>query len=87
MDPRVKILRNGNLSKGAPRRYLSSFQILAKNAEVGRKYLSRTNIPVIIKAKDAARVIVKSLATGNNVIISSEYLLRPVHSWKEVATR
>ena len=53
----------------------SPVQIPAQDAEIGRAYLSRTGLRVIVKERTDEWVVVHSLATGHDVEISPSYPL------------
>lgn len=52
-----------------------SHQILAKDAQVGKAYRSRTDLPVILREKGNDRVVVRSLVTGHDIAVPQDYPL------------
>ena len=55
-------------------------EILAQYAEAGRRYLSTTGREVIVKSRDSDRIIVQSVATGNDIALPLTYALHEVEA-------
>lgn len=52
--------------------------ILARDAQPGCRYLSRTGRQVIVKGKEKGHILVEAVSTGNIVPLPVEYPLRPI---------
>ena len=54
--------------------------VLAKDAQVGGKYLSSKGREVIVKGTEDNRIIVQSVYTGNDIPLPLDYVLREAES-------
>ncbi|MBI2069481.1 MAG: hypothetical protein HYT79_02685 [Elusimicrobia bacterium] len=49
----------------------------AEKAEVGKKYLSKTGVPIVVVGAKGDKILVKLLTTGNQVDVPKDYELQP----------
>lgn len=49
--------------------------ILAKDSQVGERYRSKTDLPVIVREKREDRVVLRSLVTDHDVDVPVDYPL------------
>lgn len=54
--------------------------VLAQYAEAGRRYLSSAGREVIVKRRDSNRIVVQSVATGNDIALPLTYALREMEA-------
>ena len=54
--------------------------VLAKDAQIGGKYLSSRGREVIVKGMEDNKIIVQSVYTGNDIPLPLNYLLREAES-------
>ena len=52
--------------------------IRAGNAKIGKRYRTKTDIPVLVKSKQNGQVVLRSLATRHDVVVRADYPLFPL---------
>jgi len=57
----------------------------ADKAEIGKKYLSKTGVPVTVVGAKGDKILVKLLTTGNQVDVPKDYPLQP-YDEKKIAS-